>query len=85
MPDRMLCTPQVAAPLTRSGTILVHGVVLSCHAVVRSHAIANAALAPVRLGLVTDVQSYVRALVWLYDCLTGSVKAHLAADGRALL
>ena len=76
---------EVAAPLTRSGTIVVNGVVLSCHAAVRSHTVANVALVPVRLGLVTDMQSYVRALVWLYDRLPGFMKAHLVADGRAAL
>ena len=75
----------VAAPLTRSGTIVIHGVVLSCHAVVRSHAVANAALAPVRLGFVKDVRAYVRALVWLYHRLPGSVRARVVAEGHSLL
>ena len=76
---------RVAAPLTRSGTIVVHGVVLSCHAIVRSHAVANAVMAPVRLGVVKDLHAYVRALVWLYNRLPGPAKALITAEGWPVL
>ena len=65
--------------------MVVNGVVLSCHAVVRSHAVANAALLPVRLGVVTDVRSYVHALAWLYQRLSGVARASVTADGKAVL
>ena len=76
---------RLAAPLTRSGTITVNGVVLSCHAVVRSHAVANAVLAPVRLGFMTDVRRYVRALMWVYNCLPWVLRAQVAAAGKAVM
>ena len=76
---------RLAAPLTRSGTIVVHGVVLSCHAAVRSHAVANAALAPVRLGIVKDMHAYVRALMWVYNRLPVLMKSQVAAHDRLLL
>lgn len=39
------------SPMTRSGTIVVNGVVLSCYADVLSHTVMNLALAPARLGV----------------------------------
>lgn len=39
----------VYAPLTRSGTILIDDVAVSCYALVKSHYLAHAVLAPVRL------------------------------------
>ena len=72
----------VAAPLTRDGTVVVEGVVLSCHSVAHSHAFANAALAPIRLGIVKDMHGYVRALVWLYNSVPGFMKALVTTQGR---
>lgn len=72
---------EVAAPLTRSGTIIVHGVVLSCYGGIRSHAAANVLSMPARLGVVKDRHAYLRALVWLYHRLPGVVRAHITPDG----
>ena len=76
---------QVAAPLTRSGTVIVHGVVLSCHAAILSHAVANAVLVPVRLGMVSDMHAYIRGLVGLYDRLPQFAKMQLMPNGHLLL
>jgi hypothetical protein len=76
---------QVAAPLTRSGTVVVHGVVLSCHAAILSHAVANAVLAPVRLGMVSDLHAYVHGLVDLYYRLPQFLKVQLMPSGHLLL
>ena len=53
--------------------------------VVRSHGVANAALAPVRLGVVKDLHAFLRALVWLYRRLPGPVKALFVEEGHLLL
>ena len=76
---------QVAAPLTRSGTVIVHGVVLSCHAAILSHAVANAVLAPVRLGIVSDVHAYVRGLVSLYNRLPHILKMQVMPNDHLVL
>ena len=72
---------EAVAPLTRSGTVVVNGVVVSCYAGIRSHAAANALSMPARLGIVTDRHAYLRALVWLYHRLPGAVRAHITQDG----
>jgi hypothetical protein len=73
---------QVAAPLTRSGTVVVHGVVLSCYAAVHSQAVANAVLAPARLGIVSDVHAYVRGVVGFYNRLPQFLKMQVVPDGQ---
>ena len=75
---------QVAAPLTRSGTVIVHGFVVSCYGAAASHAVANAVLAPARLSMVSDVHAYVRGLVGLYNRLPQFLKLQIVPDGHAV-
>lgn len=57
----------VVSPLTRSGTIIVNDVVLSCYANVFSHNIANFVLAPLRVNLMKNVNKYFSALIAVYN------------------
>ena len=57
----------VVSPLTRSGTILVNNVILSCYANVFSHNIANFALVPLRINIVKNINKYFSALIAVYN------------------
>ena len=58
----------VVSPLTRSGTIIVNNITLSCYATDRSHDIANIVFIPVRIGLVCATR-YFQMLVSIYRLL----------------
>ena len=49
-------TSYVMSPFTRSGTIIVNNVILSCYATDRSHYLANIAFIPVRAGIINNVE-----------------------------
>ncbi len=61
-------TSHVLSPFTRSGTIIVNDVVLSCHATDHSHYLANLVYLPVRAGMVT-VNVYYKLLINIYGKL----------------
>ena len=60
-------TSFVVSPLTRSGTIIVNNVVLSCYANVLSHNVANFALAPLRANFMKGIFRYFSTLVAVYN------------------
>ena len=59
----------VAAPLTRSGTIVVNGLMVSCYATISYHGLAHAVFLPYRVNLVTNLAGYVSKLVAMRDVL----------------
>lgn len=69
----------VVSPLTRSGTIIVNNVVLSCYANVFSHHIANFVLAPLRVNIMKNVNKYFSALIAVYNVSPKWFKHMIAA------
>jgi len=75
----------VVSPLTRSGTIVVNDIVLSCYANVFSHNIANFVLAPVTTNVVKDVGRYFAALTAIYNAFPKYIKYYIAASDTIVL
>jgi hypothetical protein len=68
----------VMSPLTRSGTIVVNDVVLSCYANVHSHNIANWALFPTRKSGIINTEVYLSSLVRIYNVFPHWLKRNIA-------
>lgn len=67
----------VAAPLTRSGTIIINGVVVSCYATIPYHGLAHAVFFPYRVKLVRDLGKYASLLETMRETLPQSLGAML--------
>lgn len=60
----------VFAPLTRAGTIIVDDALASCYALVRSHSLAHAAMAPLRwAAALTQSEDTPRGVHWYANAL----------------
>lgn len=66
---RMVSKRGVYAPLTRTGTIIVDDALASCYALVRSHALAHAAMAPLRWMAGWSGSSEQRGVHWYANAL----------------
>ena len=73
-------TSYVMSPFTRSGTIIVNNVVLSCYATDRSHYLANIAFIPVRAGMTDNVESYFDTLLYIFDKLPMWAKPYISTQ-----
>ena len=71
-------TSYVMSPFTRSGTIIVNNVVLSCYATDRSHYLANIAFLPVRAGIINNVEKYFKTLLYIFDNLPMWISTKIA-------
>lgn len=71
-------TSYVSSPFTRSGTIIVNNIVLSCYANDRSHNIVNFVFFPVRTGLVKHVDKYFEKLVYVFNMLPFWAKSYIS-------
>ena len=70
----------VISPLTKSGTIVVNDVVLSCYANVHSHNLANWALFPARRANLVNKRIYLSILVYIYNVLPQWLKRNIATS-----
>ena len=70
----------VAAPLTRSGTIVVNGVVVSCYAKIPYHSLAHAMFLPYRLNLVSSLSLWASTLMNLHSLLPTGFQAMLGGS-----
>lgn len=75
----------VVSPLTRSGTIVVNDIVLSCYANVFSHSIANFMLIPVTTNLTKDISKYFSVLTVIYNAFPKYIKHYIAASDTIVL
>jgi hypothetical protein len=73
-------TSFVSSPLTRSGTIVVNDIMLSCYASVYSHKIAKMVTYPLRIGVFKSINSYFRYLIYIHKILPHPVKLFIASD-----
>ena len=73
-------TSYVMSPFTRSGTIIVNNVVLSCYATDRSHYLANIAFIPVRTGMIDDVEKYFETLLYILNKLPMWAKPYISTS-----
>lgn len=71
-------TSYVVSPFTRSGTIIVNNVILSCYATDRSHHLANIAFIPVRTGMINNVEKYFETLLYIFDKLPMWAKPYIS-------
>lgn len=70
---RLVAKHGVYAPLTRAGTIIVDDALASCYALVRSHSLAHAAMAPLRWMSGWSTSSEVPCGVHWYASVLNSV------------
>ena len=75
----------VVSPLTRSGTIVVNDIVLSCYANVFSHTIANFVLIPVTTNVTKDISKYFSVLTSIYNAFPKYIKHYIAASNTIVL
>lgn len=73
-------TSFVSSPLTRSGTIIVNNVVLSCYASVYSHQVAKMFTYPLRIGVFKNVNFYFKCLISIHNIIPKSVRRFIASD-----
>ena len=73
-------TSYVMSPFTRSGTIIVNNVILSCYATDRSHYLANIAFLPVRTGMINNVEKYFDTLLYIFDKLPMWAKPYISTS-----
>ncbi|XP_013190159.2 indian hedgehog protein [Amyelois transitella] len=67
---RILWKRGVYAPLTRSGTIIVDDALASCYALVKSHSLAHAAMAPLRwMAEWSTSKEHTRGVHWYANAL----------------
>lgn len=73
-------TSHVTSPLTKSGTLVVNGFVLSCYANVYSHTVARISTLPVSAGIIANVSMYFQMLAGLYNNMPKFVRRTIAHD-----
>lgn len=73
-------TSYVMSPFTRSGTIIVNNVILSCYATDRSHYIANIAFIPVRAGIIDNVEKYFETLLYIFNKIPMWAKPYISTQ-----
>lgn len=71
--------------MTRSGTIVVNDIVLSCYANVFSHNIANFMLTPVTTNVTKDVGKYFSVVTAIYNAFPKYIKHYIAASNTIVL
>lgn len=71
---------QVSSLLTKSGTIVVNGITLSCYSNTRSHTFVHTMLYPIRHKLVTDPQAFVRNLIKAYEILPSGIRQFVPVE-----
>ncbi len=75
---------RVRAPLTRSGTIIVNDIVLSCYAVAKSHYVANLCAWPIRARLISDITGYFIMLTKVHNLLHVDIRSYVT-DGKIVI
>jgi hypothetical protein len=73
-------TSFVSCPLTRSGTIIVNDVVLSCYASVNSHMVAKISTYPLRMGFFKNVTLYIDSLIYIQNLLPRFIRRLITSD-----